>query len=141
VLGEGTFLSLLSFIERHAPDPITAAVAHLSLQDEARHVAFGLAHLELAVAADPPLRDRLRAAVERRHDALASTSGLGADVFDALIVMAAGSWSVAGIRTGWRRVQQLRADMDEGRQRRLVRLGFPPADAAALSALHTRNFM
>jgi hypothetical protein len=31
--------------------------------------------------------------------------------------------------------------MDEGRQRRLVRLGFPPDEASALSALHTRNFM
>lgn len=31
--------------------------------------------------------------------------------------------------------------MDEGRQRRLVRLGFPVGDAASLSALHTRNFM
>jgi hypothetical protein len=31
--------------------------------------------------------------------------------------------------------------MHEGRQRRLVRLGFPPDEAAALSALHTRNFM
>ena len=30
---------------------------------------------------------------------------------------------------------------DEGRRKRLVRLGFPEADAAALSALHTRNFM
>ncbi len=116
-------------------------MAHLSLQDEARHVAFGLAHLELAVAADPGLRDRLRAAIERRHDALASTSGLNIDVFDALVVMAAGRWSVEGIRAGWQRVQELQADMDEGRQRRLVRLGFPPTDAAALSALHTRNFM
>ena len=39
------------------------------------------------------------------------------------------------------RVQRLQEEMDEGRQRRLVRLGFPPAEAAALSALHTRNFM
>jgi hypothetical protein len=31
--------------------------------------------------------------------------------------------------------------MDEGRRRRLVRLGFDVDDAAALSALHTRNFM
>ena len=38
-------------------------------------------------------------------------------------------------------VQRLQAEMDEGRQRRLVRLGFPPDEAAALSALHTRNFM
>src|SRR5204863_43854 len=46
VLGEGTFLNLLSFIERHAPDPVTGRVAHLALQDEARHVAFALAHPE-----------------------------------------------------------------------------------------------
>jgi hypothetical protein len=32
-------------------------------------------------------------------------------------------------------------DMDSGRRQRLVRLGFDPAQAAALSALHTRNFM
>jgi hypothetical protein len=38
-------------------------------------------------------------------------------------------------------VQELQADMDEGRRRRLIRLGFPSADAVSLSALHTRNFM
>ena len=38
-------------------------------------------------------------------------------------------------------MQRLQAEMDEVRQRRLVRLGFPPNEAAALSALHTRNFM
>ncbi|MEU8154731.1 hypothetical protein AB0B94_13780 [Micromonospora sp. NPDC048986] len=31
--------------------------------------------------------------------------------------------------------------MDQGRQRRLVRLGFRADEAAALSALRTRNFM
>jgi hypothetical protein len=31
--------------------------------------------------------------------------------------------------------------MDEGRQRRLAYIGFPPDEAAELSALHTRNFM
>ena len=141
VLGEGTFLSLLSFLERHAPDPVTRRVAHLALQDEARHVAFGQAHLEHRVAVEPGLRGRLRAAVERRHDALAHTAGLAPDVHDALVVLAAGQWSAPAISHGWARVQALQADMDEGRQRRLVRLGFPPLEAAELSALHTRNFM
>jgi hypothetical protein len=31
--------------------------------------------------------------------------------------------------------------MDEGRRRRLSRLGFGADEAAELSALHTRNFM
>jgi hypothetical protein len=141
VLGEGSFLNLLAFLERHAPDPVTRQVSRLALQDEARHVAFGLAHLEHQAAADPTLRDRLRAAVERRHDALADTTGLNEEVFDALVVLAAGSWAPAALAEGHRRVQRLQADMDEGRQRRLVRLGFPADEAAALSALHTRNFM
>ena len=141
VLGEGTFLNLLSFIEAYAPDTVTSRVAHLALQDEARHVAFGLAHLEHRVAIDPGLLGRLRLAIERRHDALASTAGLNQDVFDALVVLAAGAWTPDAIATGYDRVQALTVDMDDGRRRRLVRLGFPADEAAELSALHTRNFM
>jgi hypothetical protein len=141
VLGEGTFLDLLSFLERHGPDPVTRRVAHLALADEARHVAFGVAHLEHRLRHEPALRDRLRAAVEHRHDVLASTAGLHAGVYDALVVLAAGAWTPAAIATGWDRVQTLTAQMDEGRRRRLARLGFPPGEAAQLSALHTKNFM
>ncbi len=141
VLGEGSFLNLLAFLARHAPDPVTRQVSRLALQDEARHVAFGLAHLEHQAETDPGLRDRLRAAVECRHDALAATAGLNDEVFDALVLLAAGSWEPAAVAAGYRRVQRLEAEMDEGRQRRLVRLGFPADEAAALSALHTRNFM
>jgi hypothetical protein len=141
VLGEGTFLSLLSFLERHAPDAVTAQISHLALQDEARHVAFALGHLGEHVAGDARYRDRLRAAVERRHDALTSTAGLAAAVHDSLVVLAAGSWAPEAIAAGWTRVQGLQAEMDEGRRRRLVRLGFTDAQAAELSRLHTRNFM
>ena len=45
------------------------------------------------------------------------------------------------IARGFQAVERLQKDMDDGRQRRLARLGFPPDEAAALSALHTRNFM
>ena len=141
VLGEGSFLSLLWFIHEHAPDPVTREVARLTAQDEARHVAFGLAHLARHTAEDPTLRARLAVAVHRRHDALAHTAGLNEEVFDALILFAAGSWNHDALRTGWERVQTLQRDMNEGRQKRLVRLGFDKDDAIALSALHTRNFM
>ena len=141
VLGEGTFLDLLGFLERHGPDAVTRRVAHLARADEARHVAFGVAHLEHRVAAEPHFRDRLRAAVEHRHDVLASTAGLHDGVHDALVVLAAGAWSPAAIAAGWDAVAGLTAQMDDGRRRRLARLGFPAAEAAEISALHTRNFM
>ncbi|MFD3581179.1 ferritin-like domain-containing protein [Streptomyces sp. NPDC058683] len=141
VLGEGSFLNLLSFLERHAPDPVTRRISRLVRQDEARHVAFGVGHLEHRATVDPLLHGRLRAAVERRHDALTGTAGLNQDVFDSLVLLAAGSWAPRDIARGWQAVRQLQKEMDEGRRHRLARLGFPDDEAAALSALHTRNFM
>jgi TusA-related sulfurtransferase len=140
-LGEGTFLSLLWFIERYAPDPVTAAVAKLAAQDEARHVAFSVAHLAQHLNSDSSLRPRLADAVHRRNDALRHTAGLNAEVFDALVLIAAGSWEPGDIREGHRRVMELTHDMHESRQKRLRRLGFTEAQAADLSGLHTRNFM
>ena len=141
VLGEGTFLSLLSFLERYAPDPVTRRITHLALADEARHVAFGMAHLQAVLAADAGLRAHLATAVRRRHDALSSTAGLNAEVFDALVVLAAGAFTPAAVGQGFARVQALEADMDEGRRRRLAKLGFEPSEATELAELHTRNFM
>jgi hypothetical protein len=141
VLGEGSFLSLLWFIHEHAPDSCTREIARLTARDEARHVAFGIAHLARHVEEEPELLERLAAAVERRHAALAHTAGLNAEVFDALVLLAAGEWSPEALRRGHQRVIDLQRTMDEGRRRRLERLGFTSERATALSALHTRNFM
>jgi hypothetical protein len=141
VLGEGSFLSLLWFLRDHAPDPLTREIARLTAQDEARHVAFGLAHLERHTRRDPALRERLASAIQRRHSALQSTAGLNEEVFDALILLAAGSHEPAALRQGHARVVELKQDMDAGRRRRLARLGFDEQRAAELSSLHTRNFM
>ena len=72
---------------------------------------------------------------------LAHTAGLNEEVFDALILLAAGSWEADALRRGHAAVIELQKDMDEGRRSRLLRLGFDAAQAAALSQLHTRNFM
>ena len=141
VLGEGTFLDLLRFLNRHAPDPVTASVTRLALADEARHVAFGVAHTAHAANTDPAFLGRLRGAIERRHASLLDTAGLNQQVYDALVLIAAGSWAPSAIRRGWEAVQRLQRDMDEGRRRRLAHIGFPADEAAELSALHTRNFM
>lgn len=141
VLGEGSFLSLLRFLDHHAPDPVTQQVARLAAQDEARHVAFGLAHVEHHAAKDPSLLGRLANAVEVRHGALQHTAGLNEEVFDALHLIAAGSWAPAQLRAGWDAVTALHAEMDAGRRFRLRRLGFSDGEAARLSSLHTRNFM
>lgn len=141
VLGEGSFLNLLEFLDVHAPDPVTRDVTRLARRDEARHVAFGVAHLRYQADRDARVLSQLRGAVERRYSALVDTAGLNADVFDSLVLLAAGSWEPAAIAAGYRAVLTLQDEMDQGRQRRLVHLGFPADEAADISALHTRNFM
>lgn len=141
VLGEGTFVSLLNFLHAHAPDPVTRQIARLAAIDEGRHVAFGMAHLLRRLKLEPEFRTRLTHAVETRNDALSGTSGLNEEVFDALILLAAGEFTPAAIATGYARVQTLMTDMAEGRLARLLRLGFEGKTAQRLAALHTRNFM
>jgi hypothetical protein len=141
VLGEGAFLNLLWFLERHAPDPVTRQIARLAAQDEARHVAFGMGHLQYAIALDPTLKGRLASAAVRRHDALAQTAGLNEEVFDALVLLAAGGWEPDAIAAGFEKVQTLKREMTADRTSRLIKLGFAPDEAGVISNLHTRNFM
>jgi hypothetical protein len=141
VLGEGTFLNLLWFLRDRAPDPVTREVARLAAQDEARHVAFGLGHLQRHVGRDRTLRARLAAAVERRHAALEHTAGLNEEVLDSLVLLAAGTLQPGAVGAAYDSVVTLQLEMDHGRRQRLRKLGFDEDEAAALSGLHTRNFM
>ncbi|HEY0295655.1 MAG TPA: ferritin-like domain-containing protein [Bordetella sp.] len=141
VLGEGTFVNLLQFLQAEAPDPLTRQIARLAARDEARHVALGMSHLLYRLQREPDFRLQLARAVEQRHDALEGTAGLNEEVFDALIIVAAGDLTPAALARGAQRVQQLMRDMAGGRYAKLVRLGFGREEAEQLSALHTRNFM
>ena len=150
VIGEETLSALLRFLERYTPDQVARAVTWLAANDEAEHVAFGVAHLREPAKRDPALLDRLAQSVDRRQDASRQTAGLNREVYDALELIAAGSWSVGSwsavsrihgdLQEGSRRVTQLLQVMDAGRRRHLTRLGFPE-EQAALSGLHTHNFM
>jgi len=141
VMGEGTFLTLLKFLEAHAPDPVTAALTRLAHRDEARHVAFGMEHMRFVLGSEPERRSSMAAAVERRSQVLASVSGLSPYVHDALVIYSGGGVSPAQIRRGASCVGELHREMDRARRERLQSLGFGTQDAEQLSAYHTKNFM
>jgi hypothetical protein len=141
VLGEGTFLDLLRFIEQHAPDPCTAEIARRARADESRHVHFGLAHVRHALAHDPSLAGRLESAVRRRSSQLHGVSGVPAAVQDGLTLLAAGSTAPSAVARGHEEFRELLSDMHGARMKRLVHAGFTPDQAEVLSGLHTPNFM
>jgi TusA-related sulfurtransferase len=141
VLGEGTFIDLLRFVEQHAPDEVTAEIAKRTRADEARHVHFGMAHVRHALAHVPGVAERLEAAVRRRAATLAGVSSVPAPIQDALTVLAAGGTESASIARGHRAFRNLLETMEAARIKRLITAGFSQEQAQLFSQLHTPNFM
>jgi TusA-related sulfurtransferase len=141
VLGEGTFLDLLRFIELHAPDQATATAARLAHRDERRHVHFGISNIRRATLLDPELTSSLVAAAEARAAKLVSLSGLSPRLVEALTIMAAASLQPAELAEAAGDVRTLMATMERNRLRRLRACGFSAATAKHLSDLHTPNLM
>jgi TusA-related sulfurtransferase len=141
VLGEGTFVDLLRFLEEHAPEPVTREIARRARIDETRHVHFGVAHTRHFLRSSPNAEGELLEAARARAGSLATVTSVSPPVEDALAVLAAGSLAPSRIRDGAAAVRGLHATMHENRVKRLVSCGFSPERAVELSRLHTQNFM
>jgi len=140
VLGEGTFLDLLRFVERHAPDAATAASARLAHRDERRHVHFGISHVRHVVDGDPQRRAMLVRAAEQRAAKLTELT-LSPLLTEGLTIMAAGSMRPAALSEGAAAVRTLMQTMERNRIRRLRSAGFDAPTARYISELHTPNLM
>lgn len=141
VLGEGTFLDLLKYIERFAPDEPTAVLVQKARADETRHVHFGMAHVRHALAHDATLYARLEAAVRKRAATMSAASGVPTPIADALTILAAGGTDPRAVRRGHDAFRELLETMHQNRVKRLETAGFTPEQAKTLSDLHTPNFM
>lgn len=141
VLGEGTFLDLLRFLETCAPDPVTSEIARRTRIDEARHVHFALSHVKHAISCDSSLKRKLSAAVLDRAAVLADVRTLNPLVEESLIILAAGGLQPDRLPVGMHALHRLYSSMHENRIKRLQLVGFSDSEAEALSQSHTVNFM
>ena len=114
-MGEGTFLDLLDFIEKHAPDPVTGEVVRRARVDEGRHVAYGIAHARQHLRHEPAQVDELIAAAEERAAALQATSGTNPHVIEALAILAGGGSKPRQMERGLEAVRALYQSMDDYR--------------------------
>ena len=116
MLGEGTFLDLLRFVEENAPDAATAAAARLAHRDERRHVHFGISHVRSGSRRIPMPASSCVAAAEARAAKLTSLSGLSPLLTEALTVMSARSLQPAELSEAAAKVRELLSTMDENRR-------------------------
>jgi TusA-related sulfurtransferase len=141
VLGEGTFLDLLRFIQDHAPDPVTAEICRRARADETRHVHFGMAHVRYYLAQDPAHYEELRAAVRQRAAVMSSITEVSPRVQEALAILAASGLDPSRLADGTQQVRDLMDEMHANRLKRLQVAGFTAEQAEEISRLHTPNFM
>lgn len=140
ILGEGTFLDLLEFLAKYAPDEVTKEIVLLAKKDEQRHVNYGLEHVKSLITANPKRVAYLKEAAFKRKAYLDEMSGESEILIDALCVIAGGSDEKA-YEEGYKRVSLMKQKMNENRIKRMIYCGIDELSAIEISSAHTPNFM
>jgi hypothetical protein len=142
VLGDGTFKDLFHLLIDVAPDPATRTIMERALEDEARHVAYGVHRLQnrLEAADDPDaVGEDFHDALEQRLSFTYEVSGIPNDVQDALVVVAGGGETSLATEEGEALVEQLGDDLTANRKERLRKAGFSRDVVERISDLHVRS--
>lgn len=140
ILGEGTFMELLQYLEDFAPDPVSREIFRLARRDEGRHVGYGVNHIGYHLKREPRLIGQLVRAAEERTTFLRQVAGASPFVQRSLATLAGKGDPSAGMKD----LEELYRLMHETRVKRLVQVGFPRQAAERVSELHgtgVRNFM
>ncbi|TMI86872.1 MAG: ferritin-like domain-containing protein [Bacillati bacterium ANGP1] len=142
VLGEGTFTDLFHLMIDIAPDAATREMMVRSLEDEARHVAYGVGRLrtQLASQRDPDaVGQQFVEALESRLSFTYEVSGIPLPVQQALAVLAGGGRSPDAAARGKERVRAFVDELNRNRLQRLREAGFSEKVADHISQLHIRS--
>ncbi len=89
LLGEGFILDLFRQGEAIAPTEVEKRIFRMTMQDEARHVAYGTMHIRHAVDNDPDVADEIHEALDHGEFALVQL-GSAPDMSTALAMLLAG---------------------------------------------------
>jgi len=142
VLGEGTFKDLFHLLIEIAPDEATRQIMVRTLEDEARHVAYGVGRLrtQLAAQRDPDaVGQEFVDALEARLAFTYEVSGLPRHIQEALAVLAGGDGGPGAISPGRERVRRFVEELNRNRKERLLQAGFSERLAEIISQLHVRS--
>ncbi|OCL90520.1 ferritin-like domain-containing protein [Aliarcobacter thereius] len=141
VMGEGTFVDLLSFLETHMPDDATKKIIKLAKRDEMRHVAYGIEHVKSAIEQNPNRINALKNTAFKRKEFMDEVNGESSLLLESLAILAGGSEEPDAFKRGFDLVEELKEKMNENRVKRLINIGMDEDLANDISKVHTPNFM
>jgi hypothetical protein len=122
LLAEGNILTMFRFSEFISPTPVDKRMFQLVMQDEARHVSYGLQHLKWILDNTPERKEQLHAALDEAENF--SLSQFDSALFEAMIVLAGKGTSPNQIKKGIEIVGTLQIKQVEEYFQRLRRAGF-----------------
>lgn len=141
VMGEGTFIDLLNFLEKYMPDDATKKIIKLSKRDEIRHVAYGMEHVRSAIEQNPNRINALKNSAYQRKEFMDEVNTESSMLLESLSILAGGSDSANDFKRGFDLVEELKKTMNENRIKRLIQIGMDEDLAHDISKVHTPNFM
>ena len=141
VMGEGTFIDLLSFLEKYMPDEATKKIIRLAKRDEIRHVAYGIEHVKSAITQNPNRINALKNSAYKRKEFMNEISSESSFLLESLAILAGGSNEPSAYKRGFDLVEELKQKMNENRVKRLIHIGIDEDLAHDISSSHTPNFM
>ncbi len=122
LLAEGNILTLFRFSEFISPTPVDKRMFQLVMQDEARHVSYGLQHLKWIIDNTPERKEQMHAALDEAENF--SLKQFDSELFEAMIVLAGKGTSPEQIKKGIEIVGTLQIKQVEEYFQRLRRAGF-----------------
>ena len=141
VMGEGTFIDLLSFLEKYMPDDATKKIIKLAKRDEQRHVAYGMEHVKSAIEQNPKRINSLKNSAFKRKEFMDEINTESSMLIESLAILAGGGDEPNLYKKGFDLVEELKKKMNENRIKRLIDIGMDEDLANDISKVHTPNFM
>ncbi len=122
LLAEGNILTMFRFSEFISPTPVDKRMFQLVMQDEARHVSYGMQHLKWFLDNTPERKEQLHSALDEAENF--SLSQFDSSLFEAMIVLAGKGTKPDQIKKGVEIVGLLQIKQVEEYFHRLRRAGF-----------------
>jgi hypothetical protein len=122
LLAEGNVLTMFRFSEFISPTPVDKRMFQLVMQDEARHVSYGMQHLKWVLDNCPERKEQLHLALEEAENF--TINQFDSSLMEAMIVLAGKGTKPEQIKKGIEIVGVLQVKQVEEYFHRLRRAGF-----------------
>ena len=122
LLAEGNVLTMFRFSEYISPTPVDKRMFQLVMQDEARHVSYGMQHLRWIIDNTPERKEQIHLALDEGESF--TIQQFDASLMESMIVLAGKGTKPAQIKAGLEIVGDMQVKQVEEYFHRLKRAGF-----------------